>query len=145
MVRKRVPRKKRPKEKGIPKGYDSKWEYDLHLEELNTWQHHPAEKINYTTPHTYQPDFVKNIGKKEIIVEAKGRFWDYAEYSKYIHIRENGLNKKQELVFLFSNPSAPMPASKRRRDGTKRSHAEWAESNGFKWFSKDTFPKRWRK
>ena len=26
----RKPRKKRPVEKGLPKGYDSKWEYELH-------------------------------------------------------------------------------------------------------------------
>ena len=25
---------------------------------------------------------------KLILLEAKGRFWDYAEYSKYIWIRE---------------------------------------------------------
>ena len=49
-----------------------------------------------------------------------------------------------ELVFLFSNPSAPMPNAKRRRDGTKRSHAEWASKNGFRWFSTDSLPKNWR-
>ena len=49
-----------------------------------------------------------------------------------------------ELVFLFSNPSAPMPNAKMRRDGTKRSHAEWAEKNKFRWFDKDNLPKKWR-
>jgi len=47
-------------------------------------------------------------------------------------------------VFLFSNPSAPMPSAKLRKDGTKRSHAEWAEKNGFRWFSEDSLPKGWR-
>ena len=36
----RKPRKVRPKEKGVPKGYDSKWEYDLHKGILQNWNHH---------------------------------------------------------------------------------------------------------
>ena len=46
-------------------------------------------------------------------------------------------------MFLFANPAAPMPAAKRRKDGTKRSHAEWAEANGFRWFSEETIPDDW--
>ena len=89
---KRVPRKPRPKKTGVPKGYDSLWEYD----------------------------------------------------SKYIHIRE-ALNKSYtELVFLFQKPFAPMPAAKTRKNGTKRTHAEWAESNNFTWYSEDTLPDEWR-
>jgi len=37
-----------------------------------------------------------------------------------------------------------MPSAKLRKDGTKRSHAEWAEKNGFRWFSEDSLPKNWR-
>ena len=51
--------------------------------------------------------------------------------------------KSIELVFLFADPSAPMPGAKRRKDGTKRSHAEWAESNGFRWYSVYSIPKDW--
>jgi hypothetical protein len=36
-----------------------------------------------------------------------------------------------------------MPQAKRRKDGTKRSHAEWAEANDFKWYSEHTLPKEW--
>jgi hypothetical protein len=36
-----------------------------------------------------------------------------------------------------------MPAAKRRKDGTKRSHGEWATANDFKWFSEDTIPDSW--
>ncbi len=140
---KRKPRKRRPIEKGVPKGYDSKWEHDLHIEELKSWQHH-SNKIEYVIEHKYEPDFIKTINRKEILLEAKGRFWDYAEYNKYVWIKKS-LNKKQELVFLFSNPSAPMPGAKRRKDGTKRSHAEWAESNGFRWYSRESLPLSWRK
>lgn len=44
---------------------------------------------------------------------------------------------------MFANPSAPMPGAKRRKDGTKRSHAEWAYKNGFRWFSEDSIPDDW--
>ena len=142
MVRKRVPRKKRPVEKGIPKGYDSKWEYDLHEGILSKWKHHEG-LIRYSIPHKYHPDFVKIEGAEVIYLEAKGRFWDHAEYTKYKWIKEV-LPENFELVFLFSNPSSPMPGAKRRRDGTKRSHAEWAERNDFRWFSEDSLPKKWR-
>lgn len=48
-----------------------------------------------------------------------------------------------ELVFLFSNPYSPMPQAKKRKDGTKRTHAEWAETNGFRWFAEKTLPEEW--
>jgi len=35
------------------------------------------------------------------------------------------------------------PGAKRRKDGTKRSHAEWAERNNFRWFSVYNIPKDW--
>jgi hypothetical protein len=76
------------------------------------------------------------------LLEAKGRFWDYAEYSKYVWISKV-LPKDTELVFLFANSSAPMPQAKRRKDGTKRSHGEWATANGFQWYSEDTIPDGW--
>jgi hypothetical protein len=82
------------------------------------------------------------MGKKTYLIEAKGRFWDYAEYSKYIWIKKM-LPPNVELVFLFANPAAPMPQAKRRKDGTKRSHGEWAGANGFKWFSEESIPDGW--
>ena len=80
------------------------------------------------------------------MLEAKGRFWDYAEYSKYIWIREALREKVEdyELIFLFQKPFAPMPGAKIRKNGTKRTHAEWAETNNFTWYSKDTLPDNWR-
>ena len=137
----RVPRKPRPKKINVPKGYDSIWEYNIHQTILQDWKHH-WDKLDYVVQHTYEPDFVKTIDGKVILLEAKGRFWDYAEYSKYVHIRE-ALPKNMELVFLFQKPYAPMPQAKKRKDGTKRTHAEWAETNNFKWYSEYTLPKEW--
>ena len=137
----RKQRIKRPVEKNLVVGYDSNWEYELHTGMFNQWSFH-TEKVPYTVEHTYQPDFVKQIGDKTIFLEAKGRFWDHSEYNKYVWIAK-ALPEDTELVFLFANPEAPMPQATRRKDGTKRSHCEWASSKGFRWFSEDSFPNDW--
>ena len=139
---KRKPRKIRPREKNIPKGYDSLWEYSLHQTILKKWDMR-GDTIDYIIKRNYEPDFIRNINNKIILLESKGRFWDHAEYSKYIWIRES-LSEFIELVFLFQKPTAPMPGAKKRKDGTKRSHAEWAETNNFRWYSEETLPKGWK-
>ena len=98
MVGYRKPRIVRPKEKNVPKGYDSKWEHTLHTTVLKGWEHH-SDKVSYTVEHTYEPDFVKTIGNKEYLLEAKGRFWDYQEYNKYVWIRI--INKYNCYQLLF--------------------------------------------
>ena len=138
----RKPRIIRPKEKDVPKGYDSKWEHKLHTTILKDWQRH-SDKVSYIVEHEYEPDFVKTIGDKEYLLEAKGRFWDYQEYNKYVWIRK-ALKPNQELVFLFSSPYSPMPQAKRRKDGTKRTHAEWADKNNFLWYNEDNLPEEWK-
>ena len=137
----RKPRVKRPVEKDLVKGYDSNWEYELHSGILDNWSFH-TDKVPYTVSHNYHPDFLRVIEGEKILLEAKGRFWDYAEFSKYIWISKT-LPEDTELVFLFANPSAPMPQAKRRKDGTKRSHGEWASANNFRWFSEDSIPDSW--
>ena len=135
---KSFPRKVRPREKNVPKGYYSKWEYLLHQGVLKSWDHH-TDKIPYVVQHNYEPDFIKD----KVLIEAKGRFWDHAEYSKYIWIRKS-LPDTMELVFLFQKPYSPMPGAKKRKDGTKRTHAEWAEANNFKWYTEETLPEEFK-
>jgi len=137
----RKARVKRPVEKLLIKGYDSNWEYELHSGILDAWEHH-VDKVEYVIKHKYEPDFVREIEGKKILLEAKGRFWDSAEYSKYIWVSKV-LPPEIELVFLFANPSAPMPQAKVRKDGTRRTHAEWADKNNFRWFSEDSIPDTW--
>ena len=137
---KRKPRVKRPRKEKI-KGYDSVWEYILHDTLLKDWEHH-TEKVSYVIEHTYEPDFTRALQGTLIMLESKGRFWDHAEYSKYIWVKKN-LPPNVELVFLFANASAPMPRAKVRKDGTKRTHGEWATANGFRWFTEDTLPDKW--
>lgn len=137
----RKARVKRPVEKDLIKGYDSNWEYELHQGILDGWLHH-VDKVEYVIEHKYEPDFVRVVDGKKILLEAKGRFWDFAEYSKYVWVAKV-LPTDIELVFLFANPNAPMPAAKVRKDGTRRSHGEWASANNFRWFSEDSIPDNW--
>ena len=137
----RKPRAVRPKTPNLVEGYDSNWEYELHTGILDNWSFH-TDKVSYTIDHNYHPDFLREIDGKKILLEAKGRFWDYAEYNKYIWISKV-LPEDTELVFLFANPSAPMPQATRRKDGTKRSHGEWASANGFTWYSENSIPDSW--
>ena len=139
---KRIPRKKRPVEKGVPKGYDSKWEADLHKKLLKNWEVHNTT-VAYVVEHIYHPDFIRVIDGKKILLESKGRFWDYQEYSKYIWIKKM-LPKDTELVFLFASPFAPMPHTRRRKDGSKRTHADWADSHEIRWFTEKTLPEEWK-
>ena len=137
---KRKPRVKRPRQERV-QGYDSAWEYTLHDTLLKDWEHH-TEKVNYVVEHFYEPDFVRTLQNKIILLESKGRFWDHAEYSKYKWIREK-LPANTELVFLFANPSSPMPAATIRKDGTKRTHGEWATANKFRWYTESSLPDEW--
>ncbi len=136
----RKARKVRPNERY--QGFDSKFEHDLHKKVLYNWQHH-NKKFKYTVHKEYNPDFVKEIDGIEILVEAKGRFWDSEEYSKYIWVRES-LGPNQKIVFIFYNPNHPMPRAKARKDGTKRTHAEWADELKFEWYTAETFPDKWK-
>jgi len=122
------------RDKGLPKGYDSKLEYDLHQNELKDYEHHP-DKLHYTVSHTYEPDFVSN-SNPYLLIEVKGRFRDNTEASKYKWIRD--CNPDYEIVFVFEKPDTPFPFAKKRKDGTKMTHAEWAEKNNFRWFTRDT-------
>ena len=95
----RKPRAVRPKTPNLVEGYDSNWEYELHTGILDNWSFH-TDKVAYTVDHNYHPDFLREIDGKKILLEAKGRFWDFAEYSKYIWISKNNFR-------WFSEDSIP--------------------------------------
>ena len=124
--------KRNNKWRGKYRGADSKWEGELSVGVLKNCEHHP-DKVEYVVEHNYTPDFKH----KDILIEAKGRFMDSSEAAKYVWIRKK-LPEGIELVFLFMKPSCAMPHARKRKDGTKRTHAEWAEKNNFRWFTEET-------
>jgi hypothetical protein len=95
--------------------------------------------IPYIVPSRYKPDFV-NYDKK-ILFEAKGYFQDSQERAKYVHFRT--CNPLWTLVFIFQSPHKPLAHAKRRADGTKMTHAEWAEKNDFLWCNPKTIEEKW--
>ena len=117
---------------------DSKWEGKLRDGVLKDLEYHTA-KMAYEVPHMYEPDFILHTkDATTILIEAKGRFRDSREASKYLYIRKF-LKFNEELVFLFMKPSTPFPhAKKRKKCGTKMTHQEWADRNGFRHFTEET-------
>jgi hypothetical protein len=116
---------------------DSKWEgrlRDTIFKGIATY--HPC-KIPYVIYKTYEPDFL--LDAKKIYIESKGRFKDSNDAME--HVQKGRAIEKlgYELVFLFYKRNTPMPhARKRKKCGTKRTHEEWAEKNGFRYFYEDT-------
>ena len=123
-----------------PKGYDSWFEYDLATGPLKEAKFHPGG-VPYVQAKTYYPDFHKCIAGIDYYFEAKGRFRDRGEARKYIDVR-SGLNPSERLVFIFQNAATPMPASRKREDGTRLTMGQWAEKNGFQFYTQHTLPKR---
>ena len=134
--------KTRPK--SLPKGYDSKLELRLHEGPLKGTQHHvPKEDlIPYTVAHSYEPDYIFIVKNKLFICESKGRAREQSEMRKLCYVRDNldgwdyyknsGCNEI-EIILIFENASTPMPFAKKRKDGSKQSHGDWATKNGFRW------------
>lgn len=125
-----------------PKGFDSNFEYDLH-QVLKGCDYH-TQMIDYVQHKRYEPDFLYKKGSTVTLIEAKGRFRDSSEAKKYIDIRES-LPPNYELVFVFQKPFTPMPFAKKRKDGTKFTHAAWADKNNFTWYSDYELPTEWQR
>jgi len=118
---------------------DSKWEESLKSGIMSHLTFHPC-CLQYSVPeslHKYYPDWIYCKGDMTFFIEAKGYFREPAEAKKYLHIRDS-LNINERLVFLFKNPKTPLPFSAKRKDGTKRNHGEWADYNGFTYFTEKT-------
>lgn len=119
------------------KGKDSRWEHHLCTKVLKGLPYH-TYKVEYTTQHLYEVDFGPiQVAQKRILIEAKGYFRTTHEAAKYKWIRDS-LKPNEELVFLFMYPNKPVIWARKRVDGTKLTHSEWAEKNDFRWYDETT-------
>ena len=100
--------------------------------------HFKGYKLPYTIEHEYNPDFTLETESGMIYVEIKGYFQDSSEAAKYKWVRAS-LDDNQELVFVFEDPGKSLHYLSKRKDGTKMSMSEWAEKNGFRWFTLESF------
>lgn len=80
---------------------------------------------------TYKPDF-KIIRKDgtHFYVEYKG-FLRNPEKRKMIEMKRQ--HPALDVRFVFEKANKPVPGAKPRKDGSKMTHAEWAEKYGYKW------------
>ena len=127
----------RPKSKDlIGTKYDSHLEKRLHEGPFKDCEFH-TKKITYYIQHDYNPDFIYTTDDFiEFLIEAKGYFQDSKELQKYKWIKDQ-LAENQILVLVFENPHKPIHFQKKRKDGTKMTHAEWAEKLGIMWISEN--------
>jgi hypothetical protein len=127
----------RPRDTGLKgTGYDSKLEQRLHEGPLSQAEHHNG-KLPYTWEHTYEPDFVVHHGGSTILVECKGYFMDREDATKYLWVRKS-LPEGTKLIFCFENPHKGIHFQSKRQNGSRMTHAEWAEKNGFEWYDEST-------
>lgn len=129
-------RRKVRKKQSLPKGIDSKLELTLSQSALQGCNWKP-KSLEYYVHKEYHPD--AQYG--DLLIEIKGYFRTSAEASKYVHIQAQ--NSEYELVFIFANPDKPITWAKRRKDGTRMTHAQWADRNNFKYYSTHNTPKEW--
>lgn len=127
-------RRKYPRRDSLLKGtpYDSLLEKNIHSTVLKEARFHDkSDSVSYSVPHTYEPDFVLDKDGKVFYIETKGRFRDSSEARKYLYIRDN-LPDNAELVFVWEKSGTIFPFAKKRKNGTKATHQEWADKKGFR-------------
>lgn len=87
-------------------------------------------KVPYILECNYHPDF--HLLKSNIYIETKGKLMP-EERRKHLEVRRQ--NPEIDLRFVFMYAHKKMP-------GTKSTHAQWAERNGFKW-ADGSIPEEW--
>jgi hypothetical protein len=135
-ARKRVRRKLKGRDLN---GYRSGFEYDLSVSLRRnakrfgySWEYE-CEKFEYTTNHTYTPDFfITTRSGKRIIIEAKGHFLS-KERTKHLAVRE--ANPDMDLRFVFMKDNKLYNRSKTK-------YSDWARKKGFK-YSIGEIDKEW--
>ena len=105
-------------------------------EHLVGFEYEPSEhKQEYISEHLYQPDFV-NPRHPSVLYEIKGIFEDSKEARKYKDVVKS--NPSLEIVFIFSNAHQVVyPGTKKRKDGSRQTLADWCLKNQFLWFEAD--------
>jgi hypothetical protein len=81
---------------------------------------------------TYKPDFNLTLKDGSVLhVEYKG-FLRNEDKRKMIAMKLQRPDLR--IVFIFENANKPVQGAKKRKDGSKMSHAEWAEKYGYEWY-----------
>ena len=104
------------------------------------WEYEPEGIEWFVKPRIYTPDF--RIHRKDgttFLVEYKGFLWQ-EDKTKMKAVREQ--YPDLDIRFVFADARKPVHNAKTRKNGTKQSHSEWAEANGFLW-AEGFIPSTW--
>lgn len=92
--------------------------------------HYESHKVPYILERTYNPDF--EIIDHGFFIETKGLL-DRDSKAKMVAVKKQ--NPDLDIRFVFMKADKRIP-------GTKQTHAEWADRNGFPW-AESTAPEEW--
>lgn len=84
----------------------------------------------YILEHTYNPDF--EMIDHGFFIETKGRLDRYSK-AKMIAVKKQHPDLDIRFVFMYPH---------KKIAGTKQTHAQWADRNGFLW-AESTAPEEW--
>lgn len=91
-----------------------------------------AVKVPYILNGEYNPDFL--LKKSGILIEAKGLL-DRESKRKMVAVKKQ--HPELDVRFVFMQAEKRIP-------GTKQTHAQWADRNGFPW-AEGKIPEEWLK
>ncbi|QTP59555.1 hypothetical protein HNO53_13010 [Billgrantia antri] len=94
-----------------------------------------SSHVQYTLIATYKPDFVSPLNP-DILFESKGIFRDAAEAKKYKLVSEQ---TGKIIIFIFQARDIEILWQKKRVDGTRQTHEQWCQKNGFLYTYADEF------
>jgi len=89
-----------------------------------------SKQFPYTLYRNYNPDF--EIVDHDFYIETKGLL-DRDSKAKMVAVKKQHPDLDVRFVFMYPHKKIP---------GTKQTHAQWAEKNGFKW-ADSVAPEEW--
>jgi hypothetical protein len=113
---------------GYKSGFERSFEANLRARGIKF--RYESKQIPYVLSRNYNPDF--EIVGKDFFIETKGLL-DRDSKAKMVAVKKQHPDLDIRFVFMRANKKIP---------GTKQTHAEWAERNGFKW-AEGVAPEEW--
>ena len=102
--------------------FRSKLEEKFYKDYKNDIQGYEQEKISYTLPHTYLPDF--KVAHK-VYIETKGRFYTQDRTKTLAVLRQH---PDVTIALVFMKPHTPL------YKGAKTTNADWCDKYQIPWF-----------
>lgn len=113
---------------GYKSGFERSFEANLRSRKIKF--KYEVTSIPYTLHRNYNPDFY--FAEKDFFIETKGLL-DRDSKAKMIAVKQQ--HPEIDIRFIFMKADKKIP-------GTKQTHAQWAERNGFRW-AETVAPEEW--